>query len=273
MEAFVARPSRFVFSLDGGRWPPLPCLTCLITKPRGTRTFTPRRVAEVLQAREGTDDESGRTALANLCACYWHPLYTYVRRKGKQPADAEDLTQGFLMQMLEKRWLDRVDRSKGKFRTFLLTCFDRDLYGEHDKVTARKRGGDCDILSVDWNEAESKLALNSREERSPEEAFDLAWATEILRRTLERLQEHYSETGKARLYKALSPLLVGEAEYGQLAKVASRLEMEPGAVRVASTRMRQKYRELLLVEVSQTVIDDDAAREEYRQIGEILRRA
>ena len=243
------------------------------TPSRGSDRFSTTQWTQVLVAVENDDPEEARKALANLCQIYWYPLYTYIRRKGKQPADAEDLTQGFLMRMLEKSWLDRVDQSKGKFRTFLLTCFDRYLYGEHDKVTARKRGGGCDIVSVDWSEAESKLALAVRDERTPEEAFDLAWATEVLRRTLEKLQEHYSETGKAHLYETLSPLLVGEAEYGQLAEAAESLAMESGAVRVASTRMRQKYRELLLAEVTQTVASRETAEEEYRQIGEILRRA
>ncbi len=239
----------------------------------GDAQFGTTQWTQIVNAVAEDEPEEARRALAILCQSYWFPLYAYARRKGNQPADAEDVTQGFLLNMLEKNWLERADRSKGKFRTFLLTCFDRYLYGEYDKASALKRGGDCEILPLDDGEAESKFALAARSERSPEEAYDLAWATEVLRRTLERLKEHYAERGNADLYDALCPMLVGEAEYGQLAEAAASLGLEPGSVRVASSRMRQKYRELLLAEVTQTVANSDAAKEEYQQISEILRRA
>lgn len=238
--------------------------------PRSSNTwFSTTQWTVVLNAQ---DEQAGNEALSQLCQTYWFPLFTYVRRKGHQPADAEDLTQGFLTALIEKRWIDRANRNRGRFRTFLLTCFDRYLCGEFDKTTALKRGGHREIVSVDWNEAETKLNYAMRAERTPEEAYDLAWATEILRRALQRLQESYEESGKSDIYQVLSPMLVGEAEYGQLAEAASTLGMEAGAVRVASTRMRQKYRELLFAEVAQTVVGEEEAQAEYRQISEILRR-
>jgi Sigma-70 region 2 len=64
--------------------------------------------------------EGGKTALAELCRLYWYPLYAFARRRGRSPHDAQDLTQGFFMHLLEHRAPMQVDRLKGKFRSFLL---------------------------------------------------------------------------------------------------------------------------------------------------------
>jgi DNA-directed RNA polymerase specialized sigma24 family protein len=121
-------------------------------------SFRTTQWTQVLQACEGGDGAIAQRALTNLCLKYWYPLYAYVRRRGKQPADAEDLAQGFLSQLLEKNRLAGVHPSKGKFRTFLLTCFDNYLCDQHDHECAKKRGGGQTILSLDWESAETRYA-------------------------------------------------------------------------------------------------------------------
>src|SRR5258708_5402506 len=74
----------------------------------------------VLQVGEG-DSSRAAEALEALCRAYWYPLYAYVRRQGHSPDDAEDLTQQFFARMLEQNYLKLADRSRGRFRTFLLT--------------------------------------------------------------------------------------------------------------------------------------------------------
>jgi RNA polymerase sigma-70 factor (ECF subfamily) len=36
-----------------------------------------------------------RAALSDLCKLYWYPLYAFIRRRGYNAEDAQDLTQGF----------------------------------------------------------------------------------------------------------------------------------------------------------------------------------
>src|ERR1700730_7477606 len=81
-----------------------------------------------------------RAALAQLCQAYWYPLYSFVRRRGYSPQDAEDLTQAFFAQLLEKRGLERVDPAQGRFRTFLLAALKNFLANASDRAHARKRG-------------------------------------------------------------------------------------------------------------------------------------
>ncbi|HEX5222408.1 MAG TPA: sigma-70 family RNA polymerase sigma factor, partial [Verrucomicrobiae bacterium] len=61
----------------------------------------------VLAAREN-DGAAARTALTNLCQTYWLPLYTFIRRQGLNPHQAEDLTQEFFCQFLERESLASV---------------------------------------------------------------------------------------------------------------------------------------------------------------------
>jgi len=78
-----------------------------------------------------------------------YPLYVFVRRKGHNTKDASDLTQAFFARFLEKRYLRSVDSTLGKFRTFLLTSMTHFLANEWDKSQAQRRGGGCQVFSLE----------------------------------------------------------------------------------------------------------------------------
>src|SRR5690349_14485380 len=94
----------------------------------------------VAAARDGGSAEA-RQALAELCRVYWYPLYAFVRRKGHDAEEAQDLTQGFFARLLEKGFLAVVDSERGKFRSFLIAACQHFLSNERDRARARKRGG------------------------------------------------------------------------------------------------------------------------------------
>lgn len=83
------------------------------------KQFAPTRWTLVLDAVRQGGTEQARRALAELCRLYWFPLHAYVRRRGYNPADAQDLTQAFFARLLEKNWLDTVATEKGWFQAFL----------------------------------------------------------------------------------------------------------------------------------------------------------
>src|SRR5262249_27177537 len=94
----------------------------------------------VLAAGQGASADA-QQALAALCQTYWYPLYAYVRRQGHQPDDAQDLTQAFFARLLEKHYLQGADPGRGRFRSFLLTAFQRFLSKERERERAQRRGG------------------------------------------------------------------------------------------------------------------------------------
>src|SRR5690242_16464879 len=107
--------------------------------------FHTTRWSAILVAAESRLPGS-QTALTELCRLHWYPLYAFARRRGSPPHDAQDLTQGFFLHLLEHRALKRAHPLKGKFRSFLLASFQNFLSDEADRARCLKRGGDREFV-------------------------------------------------------------------------------------------------------------------------------
>ena len=205
-------------------------------------------------------------ALEELCRAYWFPLYAYVRRRGHNKEDAEDLVQAFFARFLAKNHLTGLNAERGRFRAFLLASLKHFLANEWDKVQAQKRGGGVAPLSLDWQTADTKFQVAATNEPSPDKAFDREWALVLLAKVIERLQQESAADGKAKLFAELkSFLMAGKNETAQ-SEVAKALGMEEGAVRVAVHRLRKRYRVLLRDEIAQTLADESSVDEEMRAL-------
>ena len=223
------------------------------TWPSGSPQFQTTQWSLVLTAtREGVA-QSG--ALEQLCRAYWYPLYAYIRRRGNAAPDAQDLTQEFFARLLEKNWLSDIQPNTGRFRSFLLTAVNRFLANEYDRARAAKRGGGAQPFSLDQAEAEERYAMEPADLETPERIFDRRWALTVLDQALNRLRTEVLAAGKGRQFELFSPFLSREAEPGEYSSLAQKLELTPGAVGVAVHRLRQRYREILRVEVAGTVSD------------------
>jgi DNA-directed RNA polymerase specialized sigma24 family protein len=126
----------------------------------------------LVMASAHDQSQTGRAALAALCQTYWYPLYAFARRRGHSPPDAQDLTQGFFLHLLEHRALSQVDRLKGKFRSFLLACFQNYLSVETQRARALKRGGQCQFISLDLETAETRYRLEPADYLTAEKVFE-----------------------------------------------------------------------------------------------------
>src|ERR1700730_13028989 len=93
-----------------------------------------------------SQSQGGQSALAELCRLYWYPLYVFARLSGRSPDDAQDLIQGFLLDLLERRAPAGVERLKGKFRSFLLASLQSYLSDELDYARSHKRGGNEEFV-------------------------------------------------------------------------------------------------------------------------------
>ncbi len=120
----------------------------------------------VLAAGEQNTPQSA-AALEQLCQTYWYPLYAYARRRGYGHEDAQDLIQGFLAQLLERQAFARVDRSKGRFRSFLLAALNYFMVNEHNRAHAQKRGCGRAALSFDAQAAERRYHLEPVDRAKP----------------------------------------------------------------------------------------------------------
>jgi RNA polymerase sigma-70 factor (ECF subfamily) len=233
--------------------------------PASAGRFATTHWSLVLAARDRAAPQS-REALAALCAVYWYPLYAYVRRSGREANQAQDLTQEFFARLLEKDYLQVVDREKGKFRSFLLAALRHFLLNEYDHATARKRGGGRALLSIDARHAEGHYSREPAHVETPEKLFERRWALTLLDQVLTRLREEMAQAGKERLFDGLKAFLTGETRSASHRDLAAKLAMTEGAVKVAVHRLRRRYRELLREEIGRTLDEPGQVEEEIREL-------
>src|SRR5207248_2029645 len=198
-------------------------------------------------------------------------LYAFARRRGHDADQALDLTQEFFVRLLEKDYLQVVDREKGKFRSFLLAAFQHFLLNEYDRAKAQKRGGGRGFVSIDAGDAEGRYRLEPEHDLTPEKLFDRRWALTLLDQVLARLCAEMTEAGKGHLYEKLKSSLMAEGDAASHREIAAELGTSEGAVKVAVHRLRKRYRELLRDEIERTVGDPTHVEDEIRDLFAALR--
>ena len=212
------------------------------------------------------DTTRAHDALARLCQTYWYPLYAYARRRGYSPEDAQDLTQEFFAQLLERQSLERANPNLGRFRSFILTAMKNFLTDEWKKTRAEKRGGGRALLSLDLAAAESRLDVEPADNSAPDKLFEKRWALTLLDEVLNRLEREYQDEGKIELFTALKQTLMGSRESQPYRELATALSMNEGAVKVAAHRLRKRYRELIRAEIANTLDETQDVDEEMKHL-------
>lgn len=242
----------------------------LSTSHRGAH-FVTTHWSVVLTAGRN-DTLRAQDALARLCRAYWYPLYAYVRRRGHSAPDAEDLTQEFFARLLQRNWVARADRSKGRFRSFLLTALSHFLADEWDRLKAQKRGGGRRLVPLEIGTAETRYQLEPADDLTPEKLFERQWALTLLESVFAQLRREYEAEGKEALFAELKASLTKARAAVPYAELAARLNVSEGALRVAVHRLRRRYRELLRAEIAHTVADSAEVEDELRHLFQVLAR-
>jgi len=231
----------------------------------GAAQFATTRWSVVLSAGRESSADSKR-ALASLCETYWYPLYAYVRRRVSDVGDAQDLTQAFFVQLLEKNYVGSATPERGRFRAFLLTALKHFLAKEWEKAKAQKRGGGRAPISLDFESADSSLRIEPASGLTAEQIYDQQWAIALLGQIMERLKSECDRAGKGKRFDELKGFLIGDHAGTTYAQAAARLNMTEAAAKKAASRMRRRYRELLREEIAQTVAGPDDVDEEIRNL-------
>jgi RNA polymerase sigma factor (sigma-70 family) len=213
-----------------------------------------------------------KEAFANLCKLYWYPLYAFVRHRGHSPEDAEDLVQGFFLHLVEHKTLSRIDRSKGKFRSFLLASVQKYLSDEADRARCLKRGGKAEFVHLDLEGAEDRYGLEPVDALTPEKIFEARWAMALISEALNRLNREYVAQGKATTFQTLKAFLdpVNTKNLPSYEELAGQMEVSVGALKTLIHRLRKQYTALVREEISRTVSDPFDVDEEIHQLCEAL---
>jgi len=227
--------------------------------------FVPTRWSMVRAAGKRGSPQADE-ALSKLCQTYWYPLYAYVRRSGHGAEDAQDLTQAFFARLLEKNYIALAAQEKGKFRSFLLTALKRFIITQWTRTHRLKRGGGQKILSLNETNTENRYLAEVADEQTPEKVFERRWAMTLLEQVLNRLQAEFVAVGKAKAFEDMKIFLIEERSEISYGEIAQRLDMTPGALKVAIHRLRQRYAELLRMEIAETVDSPAEVEDEIRHL-------
>lgn len=202
---------------------------------------------------------------AQLATAYWKPVYKYARLKWQlAPALAEDLTQSFFAHVLDRDVLASFDAERGRFRTFLRTCFDRFAVDEHRRSVAKRRGGGTTSVHVDFAGAESELAMAVTAD--PETIFDAEWLRHLMQRAVDRLRQSLGE--RKPLYLAVFERFHGDDEAPRYADVAAELGIKVTDVTNWLAYARRELRRIALELLREiTASDEDFAAEALEVFG------
>ena len=241
---------------------------------RQSELFPSTHWSVVLAAgRSQAEPELARAALAELCQTYWAPLYNFVRSRGYTVDDAQDLTQSFFAYLIERKIYSRVDRQKGKFRSFLLASLKNFLADASDRQRTLKRGGGQDFLPLHEQQVENAESIfqNHSGTSNEDQLFDRSWAEALIAAGLERLSADYKSEAKEKLFNELRIFLTSGAEpLPSYAELATRLGMTESTLRSNVTRLRARYRQVLRAEVRRTVDTEAEVDEELHELLRVL---
>ena len=234
----------------------------------GPAAFTTTHWSVVLEAQG--ESPAAHEALEKLCRTYWRPIYAFLRRQGVSPEEAEDITQGFFAQLLERRKFSAVRKEKGRLRSFLLGALKYFLADEQRRAMAIKRGKGQRLISLEELRADERIDMEPSDPMTAEMIYERRWALTVLEQVLGRLKDEYRTAGNAALFDSLKQLLPDEPGSPSQAEIATQLGMTENAIRQAFYRFRQHYQSLLREEIANTVATPGDNEDELRHLIAVI---
>src|SRR5437867_12079979 len=239
-----------------------------LSAQNGAIAFATTHWSVVLTAQG--ESQEAHEALEKLCRTYWRPIYSFVRRQGVRPEEAEDITQGFFSQLLERKSLSAVRKEKGRLRSYLLGALKYFLADEQRRAMAIKRGKGQRLIPLEELVADGRIEMEPADPVTAEMIYERRWALTVLEQVLERLKNEYETAGNAALFDLLNQLLPDEPGSPSQAEIAAHLGMTENAIRQAFYRFRQRYQSLLREEIAHTVATPGDIEDELRHLIAVL---
>jgi RNA polymerase sigma factor (sigma-70 family) len=231
--------------------------------------FTATHWSMVLDAQ--SELRAARDALEKLCRIYWQPIYAFVQRQGIELKEAEDLTQGFFVLLLERKDLDTVRKEKRRFRPYLLASLKNFLADERRRAMAIKRGKGERLIPLEEICERAHVDVERSDRFTADEIYERRWAFTVLEQVMTRLRDEYRSAGNLRFFDQLKKMLMDEPGQPSQAQVASEFDITENAVKQAFYRFRQRYQTLLREEISHTVAMPGDIEDELRHLIAVVR--
>lgn len=221
------------------------------------------------------ESADARRALRDLCGDYYAPVEAFVGRYRAGHDDARDLTHQFFAKLLEGDSLKGVERTRGRFRSYLLGAVKHFLADLADRTAAEKRGGGHSPLSLQaatGRDRSEQTALDVADPRGfpPDAFFDRQWALAIVERAMAVLHQESHDRGETRRFEVLRRWLVPSEDGSMATEAARTLDMSDGAFKVAVHRLRKRFRQLVNGQIASSVDGPEALQGELEYLIQAL---
>lgn len=226
--------------------------------------FPTTRYSAVVAVRSEDPTERNR-AFEAIVGSYWKPVYKYIRIKWrKSNEDAKDLTQHFFTLAMEKEYFHRYDSTKARFRTFLRTCLDGFLANEEKASHRLKRGGQRQVLSLDYESAEGELKqIEIPVAESTEDYFEKEWIRNFFAAALEALRKECEKKDKKLHFQLFEEYYLDETSYDDL---AVRFGISVSNVTNYLAFARREFRRITLEKLRENTSSEEEFRSEARSL-------
>jgi|SRR5882672_5901411 len=230
----------------------------------------------VLAAASSNDSAERSRALDVLFAAYWRPIYKYLRLKYSQaPQDAQDLTQGFFAELLERELLARFDPVKSRLRTYLRLCADSFALNEIKAASCKKRGGEFMHVALDFSAAEDDLRAQTIDPasipspESLEEFFEKEWIRSLFSSSVEELKALCESRGKLKAFALFESYDLEGEENLSYADLAARHGMPFTDVNNQMAWARREFRRIAMERLrALSASEEEFSREAKALFGE-----
>lgn len=229
--------------------------------PRRMSGFRTTRWSLIAAARD--TPVRARPAIEQLCRIYRPPVLAYLRRSCRNGEEAEDLAQAFFLHFIEHEGYARADPQRGRFRSLLLTSLRHFVDDHRASARAQRRNSGTATGNVDPD------SLVSPGE-TPEQAFMRAWLGTVLGRAMQRLADEWRRAGRLAQFERLVPLLREPPEASELKAIADATGIRPNTLAVQLHRLRHRLRQLVRLELSNTVESRDDLEQELEALRNVL---
>jgi RNA polymerase sigma factor (sigma-70 family) len=238
-------------------------------QPGGDRFPLTRR--SVIEAVASIDAEERERALEALCAAYWKPIYKYIRLRWNRPADAaQDLTQGFFVELLERELFEKFDAKKGRLRTYLRVCVDSFVSNEDKAGRRQKRGGNIPHLALDFSSAEEELGgavIDPAKIPSPESLetfFENEWIRSLFSLAVEDLHQYCVARERERTFRLFEAYDLEERDRISYEQLAREYSIGVSDVTNALAWSRREFRRIVLERLRELCGSEEEFQREAR---------
>lgn len=225
----------------------------------------------VLRAQK--DGAEAQRAMNDLCRRYWYPIYAYLRCRGFERPDAQDITQGFFLKAVTGGLFQAAEQERGKLRSFLLGSLNRHISVYLRHQNAQKRGGRAIVLPLEVETAEERYSNEPADHRNPEQLYLAAWARSLIEAARQRLRKHLEKKGQGDLFDQLQGLIEMDETAMPYREFATKLNTSEAALRLQVFRIRRRFGKLLREEVAKTVETPEELDEELKWLMKAAQRA